>query len=32
MLRGAARLGFKFTMTMASYNLLRIPKLLAAAT
>jgi hypothetical protein len=31
MLRGAARLGFKFTMTMASYNLIRIPKLIAAA-
>jgi transposase len=31
MLRGARRLGFKFTLTMASYNLIRIPKLIAAA-
>lgn len=31
MLRGAARLGFKFTLTMAAYNLIRLPKLLAAA-
>jgi transposase len=30
MLRGAARLGFKFVMTMAAYNLIRLPKLLAA--
>jgi hypothetical protein len=31
MLRGARRLGFKFTLTMASYNLIRIPKRIAAA-
>jgi transposase len=30
MLRGAAHLGFKFTLTMAAYNLIRLPKLLAA--
>ena len=30
MLRGVARLGFKFTFTMAAYNLIRLPKLLAA--
>jgi hypothetical protein len=30
MLRGAARLGFKFTLTMAAYDLIRLPKLLAA--
>jgi transposase len=30
MLRGASRLAFKFTLTMAGYNLIRIPKLLAA--
>jgi hypothetical protein len=30
MLRGAARLGFKFALTMAAYNLIRLPKLLAA--
>jgi transposase len=30
MLRGAARLGFKFTLTMAAYNLIRLPRLLAA--
>ena len=30
MLRGARKLAFKFTLTMASYNLIRIPKLLAA--
>ena len=30
MLRGAARLGFKFILTMAAYNLIRLPKLLAA--
>lgn len=30
MLRGVARLGFKFTLTMAAYNLIRLPKLLAA--
>ena len=32
MFRGVERLRFKFTLTMASYNLIRIPKLLAAAT
>ena len=31
MLRGVAKLGFKFTLTMASYNLIRLPKLFAAA-
>jgi transposase len=31
MLRGARKLRFKFTLTMASYNLIRIPKLLAAS-
>lgn len=30
MLRGAARLGFKFILTMAAYNLIRLPRLLAA--
>jgi transposase len=30
MLRGAARIGFKFTLTMAAYDLIRLPKLLAA--
>ena len=30
MLRGAKRLGFKFTLTMAAYDLIRLPKLLAA--
>ena len=30
MLRGAARLGFKFTLIMAAYDLIRLPKLLAA--
>jgi transposase len=30
MLRGAARLGFKFTLTMAAYDLIRLPKLLGA--
>jgi transposase len=30
MLRGARKLGFKFTLIMASYNLIRIPKLIAA--
>ena len=29
MLRGAARLGFKFTLTMAAYDLIRLPRLLA---
>jgi transposase len=31
MLRGVRKLRFKFTLTMAGYNLVRIPKLLAAA-
>jgi len=31
MLRGAARLNFKFTLIMAAYNLIRLPKLLGAA-
>jgi transposase len=31
MLRGARRLGFKLTLTMAAYDLVRLPKLLAAA-
>ena len=31
MLRGAKRLAFKFTLTMAAYDLVRLPKLLAAA-
>src|SRR5262245_8083171 len=30
MLRGARKLGFKFTLAMASYNLIRIPKLIEA--
>jgi hypothetical protein len=30
MLRGVRKLRFKFTLTMAGYNLIRIPKLLAA--
>ena len=30
MLRGAKKLGFKFTLAMASYNLIRLPKLLEA--
>ena len=30
MLRGAARLGFKFTLTMAAYDLIRLPRLLGA--
>jgi transposase len=30
MLRGVARLGFKFILTMAAYDLIRLPKLLAA--
>lgn len=30
MLRGAKRLAFKFTLTMAGYDLVRLPKLLAA--
>jgi len=32
MFRGVDRLRFKFMLTMASYNLIRIPKLLVAAT
>jgi hypothetical protein len=31
MLRGVGRLRFKFTLTMAAYDLVRLPKLLAAA-
>ena len=31
MLRGAARLRFKFTFTMAAYDLIRLPKLLGAS-
>ena len=31
MLRGAKRLGFKFTLTMAAYDLIRLPKLIGAA-
>jgi transposase len=31
MLRGAQRLGFKFTLTMAAYDLIRLPKLIGAA-
>jgi transposase len=31
MLRGARRLGFKFTLTMAAYDLIRLPKLIGAA-
>jgi len=31
MLRGAKKLGFKFTLTMAGYNLIRLPKLIEAA-
>ena len=30
MLRGAKKLGFKFTLTMAGYNLIRLPKLIDA--
>jgi hypothetical protein len=30
MLRGVERVGFQFKMTMAAYNLARLPKLLAA--
>jgi hypothetical protein len=30
MLRGAARLRFKFTLTMAAYDLIRLPKLLGS--
>jgi hypothetical protein len=28
---GVKKLGFKFTLTMASYNLIRLPKLIEAA-
>ena len=28
MLKGVARIGFRFTFTMAGYNLVRLPKLL----
>jgi transposase len=31
MLRGAQRLGFKFTLTMAAHDLIRLPKLIGAA-
>ena len=31
MFRGAARVAFKFTLTMAAYDLIRLPKLLAVA-
>jgi transposase len=31
MLRGVKKLGFKFTLTMAGYNLIRLPKLVEAA-
>jgi transposase len=31
MLRGVRKLGFKFTLTMAGYNLIRLPKLIALA-
>lgn len=30
MLRGTARMGFKFTLTTAAYNLVRLPKLLGS--
>jgi hypothetical protein len=30
MLRSAARLRFKFTLTMVAYDLIRLPKLLGA--
>lgn len=30
MLRGVKKLGFKFTLTMAGYNLIRLPKLMSA--
>ncbi len=32
MLRGVEKLGFKFTLTMAGYNLIRLPKLIAAVS
>ena len=31
MLRGAKRLAFKFTLTMAAYDLIKLPKLIGAA-
>jgi hypothetical protein len=31
MLCGVKKLGFQFTLTMASYNLIRLPRLIAAA-
>jgi len=31
MLRGVRKLGFKFTLTMAGYNLIRLPRLIEAA-
>jgi hypothetical protein len=31
MLRGVARLPFKFILTMAAYDLIRLPKLMAAS-
>jgi hypothetical protein len=31
MLRGPARLRFKFILTMAAYDLIRLPKLIGAA-
>ena len=30
MLRGVARLDFKFTLTMAAYNLVKLPRLIAS--
>jgi hypothetical protein len=32
MLRGVKKLGFKFTLTMASYNLIRLPRLIEVMT
>ena len=32
MLRGVARLRFKFTLTMAAYDLIRLPKLLSSTS
>jgi hypothetical protein len=31
-LRGTGRMGFAFTFAMAAYNLIRLPKLIGAAT
>jgi hypothetical protein len=31
MLRGVKKLGFKFTLTIACYDLIRLPKLIEAA-